>query len=225
MEKKNTGLVVLVIILFLLVVGLSGFIVYDKVLSSDKKESSSKENINDKDGNIDTDDDKNIKGNDANKSYKLGDSIILPSLSNVDYSVIGFPGESRDFSQWIVLREDGDYIILYYSGDELLYGKNDRDITISVYKERRILFESNGIDFGKEGEIRILNESDLVSLGCNFETLDCPNIPDKICSWTTLSKNNNKYALCAGELDEFEEDAGVAVFSDPVLKILKSNIK
>lgn len=34
MEKKNTGLVILVIILSLLVVGLSGFVVYDKLLNS-----------------------------------------------------------------------------------------------------------------------------------------------------------------------------------------------
>ena len=35
MEKKNTGLIVLVVILSLLVVGLGGYIVYDKVLSKE----------------------------------------------------------------------------------------------------------------------------------------------------------------------------------------------
>lgn len=34
MEKKNTGLIVLVVILSLVVIGLSGFIVYDKVLNT-----------------------------------------------------------------------------------------------------------------------------------------------------------------------------------------------
>lgn len=38
MEKKNTGLIVLVIILSLLVVGLSGFVIYDKMMSNDKIE-------------------------------------------------------------------------------------------------------------------------------------------------------------------------------------------
>lgn len=33
MEKKNTGLIVFIVILLLLVLGLGGFIVYDKVLS------------------------------------------------------------------------------------------------------------------------------------------------------------------------------------------------
>ena len=32
MEKKNTGLIVLVVVLSLLVVGLGGYIVYDKIL-------------------------------------------------------------------------------------------------------------------------------------------------------------------------------------------------
>lgn len=36
MEKKNTGLIVLIIILSVLVVALSGYIVYDKVISNDK---------------------------------------------------------------------------------------------------------------------------------------------------------------------------------------------
>lgn len=37
MENKNTGLKIMVIILCLLVVGLSGYIVYDKVLSEEKE--------------------------------------------------------------------------------------------------------------------------------------------------------------------------------------------
>lgn len=51
MEKKNTGLVVLVVVLALLVVGLGGFIIYDKALSKDNKitenDNNKNENIND----------------------------------------------------------------------------------------------------------------------------------------------------------------------------------
>lgn len=46
MKKKNTGLIVSVIILSLLVIGLSGFIVYAKVLSNNEVENESKENQN-----------------------------------------------------------------------------------------------------------------------------------------------------------------------------------
>ncbi len=51
MEKKNTGLIIFVIILILLVVGLGGFIVYDKVLSTNdtsNTNNTNKENNNTK---------------------------------------------------------------------------------------------------------------------------------------------------------------------------------
>jgi hypothetical protein len=47
MEKKNTGLIVLVIVLSLLVVGLGGFIVYDKVLSNNEVENNYNSSNND----------------------------------------------------------------------------------------------------------------------------------------------------------------------------------
>ena len=46
MEKKNTGLIVLVVILSLLVVGLGGFIIYDKVLSDNEIENNDNNNVN-----------------------------------------------------------------------------------------------------------------------------------------------------------------------------------
>ena len=51
MEKKNTGLIVLVVVLSLLVVGLGGYIVYDKMLDKNINDSDNKgknDNIIDK---------------------------------------------------------------------------------------------------------------------------------------------------------------------------------
>lgn len=45
MEKKNTGLIVLVIILSLMVVGLSSFVIYDKVLSDNEQKEENKNNL------------------------------------------------------------------------------------------------------------------------------------------------------------------------------------
>ena len=60
MEKKNTGLIVLVIILSLLVVGLGGFIVYDKVLSNNEVENNDNNEINNDENNqVDNNDDIN----------------------------------------------------------------------------------------------------------------------------------------------------------------------
>lgn len=42
MEKKNTGLIILIIVLSILVVGLGGYIVYDKVFTKEKEEVSTK---------------------------------------------------------------------------------------------------------------------------------------------------------------------------------------
>lgn len=55
MEKKNTGLIVLVIILSLLVLGLGGYIVYDKVLSDKEIDNIKESNINNKDNFVNND--------------------------------------------------------------------------------------------------------------------------------------------------------------------------
>ena len=63
MEKKNTGLIVLVVILSLLVVGLGGYIVYDKVLS--KEDSNINNGVKDND-NIQNNTDNNENNNTSN---------------------------------------------------------------------------------------------------------------------------------------------------------------
>lgn len=198
MEKKNVGMKVAIVILSLLVVGLILYLVFDKLLSSDDNNSN---------------------------SYEFGDNIILESLSNVNYSSIGFSNENGDFSEWKVLKDEGEYIILYYSGDESLYGKADKDETINKYNERKILFTENGIDFGDDGDIRIINENDLLLFGCDFDTLICSNLPDWINGWTSYTKDNFKYTLSNGKLNPIEEDNYVLAISSPIIKILKSNIK
>ena len=49
MEKKNTGLIVLVVVLSLLVVGLGGYIVYDKILNNGVSDNGNADNIKDDD--------------------------------------------------------------------------------------------------------------------------------------------------------------------------------
>ena len=104
MEKKNTGLIVLVIILSLLVVGLGGFIIYDKVFSNkventkdesnnvitennqinqkENNNSSSVENTNDYDcisqNNIEVD---------YSKLFDMGSGIFIKSVSGSNYSL------------------------------------------------------------------------------------------------------------------------------------------
>ena len=75
MEKKNTGLIVLVIVLCLLVVGLGGYIVYDKMLDK---------NINDSDnkGKNDNIIDKNGK----NEVAKINETIVVDINNDKTYN-------------------------------------------------------------------------------------------------------------------------------------------
>ncbi len=56
MEKKNTGLIILVVILSVLIVGLSGYIVYDKILNKNDMDSTMSDNENNVDDNVNSDD-------------------------------------------------------------------------------------------------------------------------------------------------------------------------
>ena len=46
MEKKNKGLVVLVIVLIILLLGLGGYVVYDKVITNKNQSSSADQKFN-----------------------------------------------------------------------------------------------------------------------------------------------------------------------------------
>ena len=79
MEKKNTGLIVLVIILSLLVLGLGGYIVYDKVLS---KENTSKD-VQEVNDNIQVDHNKSEY--DESQALALGNSMFLSAKGIINY--------------------------------------------------------------------------------------------------------------------------------------------
>lgn len=85
MEKKNTGLIVLVVILSLLVVGLGGYIVYDKVLS--KEDSNINNGVKDND-NIQNNTD-NTTNNDASTSGN-DDLDLSKKLKSVFGSIYNF---------------------------------------------------------------------------------------------------------------------------------------
>ena len=81
MEKKNIGLVVLVIILSLLVVGLGGFIVYDKVLSNNEVD------------NVDNDKTNNTQKESVNGDYKvvINNKSVDEGTLNTVLDIIGVP--------------------------------------------------------------------------------------------------------------------------------------
>ena len=93
MEKKNTWLIVLIIILSLLVVGLSGFIAYDKLFSNRKAEENTKLNDKKNNSNIELNEEEKSKNNDKlndeeknNGSIELNDNTDNNTINNSDYS-------------------------------------------------------------------------------------------------------------------------------------------
>lgn len=72
MEKKNTGLIVLVVVLCLLVVGLGGYIVYDKMLDKSVNDTNNK--------------DKNDNIIDKNVATKLNETIVIDINSDKTYN-------------------------------------------------------------------------------------------------------------------------------------------
>lgn len=95
MEKKNTGLVILIIILFFLIICLGGYIVYDKVFSDKIDDGVTDKNDNNIDGNgntnvTDEQDNNNVNKNDNKSSVNVSDVIndykkILKEKKNSNY--------------------------------------------------------------------------------------------------------------------------------------------
>ena len=99
MEKKNTGLIVLIVILCLLVGGLTGYIIGNKIFDkiTDNKNNGIVENNDDNKSNI--------------VNYSFGDEVIISKMSMVKNFV---PGEdSIDLSKWHVLSDKDNIVTLY----------------------------------------------------------------------------------------------------------------
>ena len=84
LKKSNKGLIWLVIILILIVLGLSTYIVYDKVLTKENKQEETNNNtdISKKDSNDLKNQDK--ESDEINTGYKNGESIIQTDLQNIE---------------------------------------------------------------------------------------------------------------------------------------------
>lgn len=108
MEKDNKGLIVLVVILSLLVVGLGGYIIYDKVIDvEDKKEIL---NNNKEDNNVEGNEEENNDNKvDVSKFYEKYSGKYEYSLSRT----VEEPVETCKDYVTIDLKEDGTYDYKY----------------------------------------------------------------------------------------------------------------
>ena len=95
MENKNTGLISIIVILSLLVVGLGGFVIYDKVLSNNKIEDNNIDNNNDNSNNdIKEEDNKDYQYNLAKRTELQAArngyvEVVVDTEGNAYLSLIG----------------------------------------------------------------------------------------------------------------------------------------
>lgn len=164
------------------------------------------------------------------KEYKFGDEVVLTEL--VDWE---FYDATVDRSKWKVLAESGDYIKLY-SVSEQPWGKIGllEDMSHSWKKD----LEEKDIDFGIMGGVGLLEENDLLLLGCNVETMKCKNTPEWLNNGLTgisfvsddtgivnvITIDNDKDNVNGAELISIEDSMALV----PVwytITILKSNLE
>lgn len=141
MEKKNVGLKVLVVILSLLVVGLSGFIVYDKILSNNETENNDNTEINDDVNN-------NMNTNTNNNSQNTQDyngfispeehveieENIKPKLVEIFKFVYNY-NKSKFYGNYCVGGTDKNDTINPPSGADSIHKYNIASTEYSSFKE------------------------------------------------------------------------------------------
>lgn len=206
-NKTSGGIKFLIVLLILIIIGLGGFIVYDKFIKEPVKCPKCTKCEVKKDTKTTNED-----------LYSLGDKVTLSKLSSV--TVI----EEEDFSNWYVLSDDGEYVTLLLDRE---YSKVGSENTASrQYEKVKTLFIENGIDFGTNGEVRALNKDELKLVGIDLDTKDCSKALSWVKDTITDSIDGQYYIYHSTDKSIETADLKAALYYYvPVIKILKTNIK
>ena len=203
MEKKNTGLIVLVVILCLLIGGLTGYIIGNKTFDKNKDVDNNNNNVTD-----------NNKDNSCDNvvNYSFGDEVIISKMS----AVKGFSvdEDTTDLSKWYVLSDKDNVVTLYSSA---VWTK---DCKIS---DKRDLFKEYGITIES---MRGLDENELALLGCDVTTLTCNNVP----AWagnsvTSVVSEKSIVLFSVDKLETIPNGCVAIAMVRPVITITKSNLE
>lgn len=204
--KNNKSLFVLVVVLCLLIGGLGGYIICDKVLNKDATN-----NVND--GDVDNTVNNVNKDNKFYIHYSFGDEVIISKMSSVKGFIAGNDNETVDFSLWHVLS-DNDNIVTLLSDN--VWGK---DFTVKDYSN---VFRENGVTIEKS---RGLNESELELLGCDIRNMSCTNSPSFAKPTITSVVSEKSVIVFDGDkLSTMPIDDGLVPVR-PVIVITKSNLE
>lgn len=210
MENKNTGIKVAIVILCILVVGLTGYIVYDKVLNQDNNEISDIE----KDNNI-------IQENNENSNTSVEDTNINNSCNSYVSESFGIGMDNINYDELAKIGKldynfvkglyGNDYSINILSNGKILINFNNYISNISNAKD---ILKFNGLGPIEDSIIYILTDDGniykyaLANIGKNnFEAtiIDDYNNIEKMmiyktrkanaggCDYLILIDNDNKY--------------------------------
>lgn len=240
MENKNTKLIIVIVILSLLVVGLGGFIVYDKILNTSNTITDNKTN-----GDDSIDDNNTI-----NKKYSVGDEI---TFNNEKWNVIKESTENDDYV--VVLKS----AVLNELNGKPFYecpAEDDNGINCNMkmsndYKDSvsKKYFEETYINqLGKQNLkkvnnyfVRLITIEELRDLGCDTNN-KCDKAPSWLLSnsisWTmsyasdTPTMDASKANVYAFGYDNYFESSDIQILGvgstmnvRPVINLLKSSIK
>ena len=103
-------------------------------------------------------------------NYQFGDDLKISELINL---YVDDMTREVDLSNWHVLHDDGEYITAM---SDVMIAKQEESSAVNTLDFYKSLFKNSGVDFGTNGDLRLLNQSVLVSyFGCNFDDLTCSN--------------------------------------------------
>lgn len=170
-KNKNTGLVVIIVILLLAVIGLGGYIVYDKVLkdlSNGTVNNDNKTSDNLKDNNQDG---KTTKNN----NYQLFASNLKNEFSK-------FSSHNRPYLNVQSMMENGDYVVYLTENQELYikYYKEELKNKFGDYKITDKVIGYNVVPTGNGGGkmLYFINEDGTVG-SADIEFISSSNIAVK----------------------------------------------
>ena len=141
MEKKNTGLIVFIVILSLLVLGLGGIVIYDRV-SNNKND-----NITEKDDNNQNNNNNNSTNDDTVYKYSLTNRKEVQLISDIEYDA-NFNGNAGAEHQKKMVAKfkkmTQNYSFKVYGNNS----KSDERVTINAYKLTDKVLTAYSVDIG-----------------------------------------------------------------------------
>ena len=195
MEKKNTGLIVLVIVLCLSVGGLGGYIIGNKTFADGKDMNNDRSDV------IENNKNNNYDNNDTIVNYSYGDEVTISKMSKVKDFIVG--EGTIDLSKWYVL--------------------SDKDNVVTLYSDKTDLFKEYGVTIENmrglnEEELELLG-CNVTTLTCNNVPTWAKN------SVTSVVSEKSVILFSGDKLETIPNDGTALALIRPVITITKSNLE